>query len=212
MSAAFRRPPGRDAGFTLLELVVAMAIFAVIGAVLFTSLNQLIAVKSRLEERQGLARSIRTTFGLLRDDVAHYAERPIRGSYGEPEPSLAANPGEPGLLLVLTRRATDTHGERVQRVGYRLEEGELIRLRWNVVDRASEDLPRQRVLLEHLDRAELHVLDNQGRWHPSWPPLSTGDKPAWPIAVELRVGWEAQGELVGLMGLPATPLGQGGKG
>jgi len=56
----------------------------------------------------------------------------------------------------------------VQRVGYFIEEENLVRAYWPVLDRAQDTEPLFQTLLEDVQRLEFFALDNEGNEHSFW--------------------------------------------
>lgn len=115
----------RRAGFTLVEVLVSLMIFAMIAAagaaVLGVTIDNRFAVKAA-SDRVGDLQRMR---GLLRADLGQATARRSRGPTGRPTPQPmvgAAGPGDP--ILVLTRAGWSNPGEQarpsLQRVEYRL--------------------------------------------------------------------------------------------
>ena len=71
-----------EKGFTLLEMVVAIGIFAIIATVSYTSLNQFLDTRDMLESRQDELTALQMTMTLLGRDVRFMLNRPVRDSYG----------------------------------------------------------------------------------------------------------------------------------
>ena len=113
------------AGFTLVEVMISLMIFAVLAgagaAVLAGAIDNRFAVKAA-SDRVGDLQRMR---GLLRADLGQATARRSRGPTGRPTPQPlmgAAAPGDP--LLVLNRAGWSNPGEQsrpsLQRVEYRL--------------------------------------------------------------------------------------------
>lgn len=120
------------AGFTLVEVLVSLLIFALIAAagaaVLGVTIDNRFAVKAA-SDRVGDLQRMR---GLLRADLGQATARRSRGPTGRPTPQPiigAAAPGDP--ILVLNRAGWSNPGEQarpsLQRVEYRLVETRLER-------------------------------------------------------------------------------------
>jgi general secretion pathway protein J len=95
----------------------------------------------------------------------------------------------------------------LQRVRYRLEDGELLREVWWVLDRAPDSEPVEQPLLEGLDEFSLRFLDQTDEWRESWPPTGAGvsGPTGLPRAVEISLDAEGVGELVWLVRLADSP-------
>ena len=113
------------AGFTLVEVMISLMIFAMLAgagaAVLAGAIDNRFAVKAA-SDRVGDLQRMR---GLLRADLGQATARRSRGPTGRPTPQPlmgAAAPGDP--LLVLNRAGWSNPGEQsrpsLQRVEYRL--------------------------------------------------------------------------------------------
>ncbi len=122
----------RRDGFTLVEVMISLLIFAMIAAagaaILGVSIDNRFAVKAA-SDRVGDLQRMR---GLLRADLGQATARRSRGPTGRPMPQPiigTAAPGDP--ILVLTRAGWSNPGEQarpsLQRVEYRLVEDRLER-------------------------------------------------------------------------------------
>jgi len=175
----YRRHP--DAGFTLLELLVAMAIFAISAWLAYGGLRQVLSGRDLLLPQLAAQTAQWRALGLLTADLDNLAPRPIRDALGSPRPALESG-GASISLLELTRRdparALLSGQPELARIGYRLEDGRLVREVWPVLDRVQGTVPAQQVLLEQVQSLSLQFLDaRQGsQWNRFWPPQDGGDQ------------------------------------
>ncbi len=154
----------RRAGFTLIEVLVALAIFALIAvggvAMLgFTTDNQA-AVRSRLDE---IAR-IERAHALIASDLSQLADRPSRGLDGRLSASFSANGGAGDrILLRFVRRGWENPDgaprASLQYVEYALVERRLERRARVMLDGAPLGPPL--VLLENVDAIEIAYWQNE---------------------------------------------------
>ncbi len=187
-------------GFTLLELLVAMAIFALLSALAYGGLNQLLASADQTRRAHRTLAELQLAVSLLTRDLAQAAPRPIRDEYGATRAALEA--GDDGdTLLRFTRRGwrnpTDLPRSTLQRVAYRVADGTLYRRYWHHLDRAPGETPVELPLLTGVRALQLRLRDDQGRWHDAWPPLdqAPGTRDRLPRAVELRLDTERWGTI-----------------
>lgn len=181
----------RRNGFTLVEMLIALAIFGMItaaGVALLTLTVRTQATSDRLLDALG---ELRRTGALLNADLAQAAPRRWRDGDGQPHPAFTGGTGADGALLTLVRRGADEDaGDRdpVRRVDYRLADGVLERLSYGAVD---GDPPVVRApLLDGVRSARLRYRDRRGDWRETWDPTDPAELPA---AVELIVDSAGEG-------------------
>lgn len=202
----------RTGGFTLLELLVALSIFAIIGAAAYSGLNTLLAVRAALERDHERLRQVQLALLWLRRDTEQLAPRPVRDTFGEPRPALLGDNREPDRLI-LTRTGRDNPLDLprsgLERLGYRVQDGQLLRLSWPMLDRADGSEPQSSLLIDEVRELRLRYLDRSGQWYERWPPPGTPDANLGrlPRALELRLELDDWGELRRLFLLPEAELG-----
>lgn len=212
-------PAGRAArGFTLLELMVALSVFALMSAMAYGGLSSMIEAKRQVDANLDHSQAMQQAIFRLQSDLEQLADRGIRDGFGDHRPALA---GEADIGLSFTRHGwRNPLGEpraHLQRVRYRLdEENRLIRNHWRVLDRAQDSAPVETVLLEDVERLEWRYLDADRQWQDRWPPMDSnprapGNAPAeaaidtpLPLAVELRLTTEDRGETRHLFAIPGA--------
>lgn len=177
--------PGQG-GFTLLELLVAMGIFAIIGAMALGGLNAVVGQESQARLQTERLAALQRAMRLMTNDLGGAMPRFVRDELGTPckELPLVAD-GRIGILIQLTRSgwpnpANLPHRGTLQRVQYRLEDGKLIREYWPVLDRVLGQEPRSEELLSGVSDVKLLFYDGTegaGEWGQQWPPLRTADLP-----------------------------------
>lgn len=196
-------------GFTLLELLVALGIFALLAAMAYGGLNNVMRVSDATQQHAERLAQLQKSFLWLARDIEQASERSIRDEYGDQQGAVQA--AEFGRYqLELTRAGWRNPAGRVrshlQRVAYGLRDGQLIRAYWNVLDRAQDSQPLETVLLEGVGKLELRFLDEQQQWHSNWPSLGLDGEPVegMPLAIELTMETPAEGRLRRLFRVPGV--------
>jgi len=150
--------------FTLLEMVVAIGIFAVIAVVSYASLNRFLDNSAVLEKELDELKQLQLAFSLLEQDMRFMQQRIVRDAYGDQEPLLILNninaAGE--LLRFTTARPNITlAGESaLQRTAYRWENGDLIRINWRMLDRDQDAREIRHLLLTDVESVTVNVLQS----------------------------------------------------
>ena len=113
-------------GFTLLELLVAIAILAFVSIIAWRGLDSLVNTRARLEPEGEAVRALLTVFGQVERDLAHTASPSL---FALAVPAVRVQVGADGQVLELVRIAPRTEGEAtaVQIVMYRVTDGVLWR-------------------------------------------------------------------------------------
>ena len=199
----------RAAGFTLLEVLVAVGIFALFSAMAYGSLLRILDTRDRLESERDFWRTLSLSLIQVEDDLALARERTVRGPDGLTKlPAFRGQPvdsralGEPSLEFTRGGQIVLGHGARsdMQRVGYQLRDGTLSRLVWPALDRPPVSEPRAAPLLEHVEELRVRFYAQPGGWVNAWPATTQTGAPlapdALPLAVELTLKIEGRGEIV----------------
>jgi len=183
--------PRTESGFTLVEVLVALVIFAMISsagvALLSFSVNNRTSVKAVSDRGAALQR----TRQLLRADLGQAAPRGVRTRAGQAE--LAFVGGDGGRLISLTRAGWSNADGRprpsLQRVDYRLVDKRLERVVHQQLDGGASVAPQ--ILYDGVSNATVTFLSG-GFESRTWP---VNDQRQMPDAVRLDMTFEGYGPL-----------------
>lgn len=189
---------GAEQGFTLLELLVALAVFAVMSVVIHSSLTSMLDTRRHLEESSRRLAELQSFFRVVGRDIEQAAARPVRDGFGETLPALSWVP-VPGHLQLTGggwRNPAGLPRSTLQRVAYRFSDNDLIRDTWGILDRAPDSEPFSRVVLRGVQRFDAVFIGADEQVFTVWPPPDrSGGSPApdqLPRAVRLSLdvaGW-----------------------
>ncbi len=197
-------PGSREAGFTLLEIVIAVAIFAVLAVILYSSFTGTFRVIEATEGQVALSQRARVALERLGED--------LESAYGIPLPAVDG-PGErqadflgedetidgrdADRLRFLTRSHLDLGGMHddvgLSTIGYRLqaaEEGRFVLLRSQSSPFFEEDEERtELVVCRDVATLDFSYFDSEGDEQAGWDPTD-GEPGAWPLPrrVAIRLG------------------------
>lgn len=188
-------------GFTLIEVFVAITVFAVMTGLAYLSLGQTLSNADMLNERMDRLRAIQRTVSYLSSELLQTVPRTVRDELGDaPVPALASSFGGQ-FSLQLTRggwpNSAGVPRSTLQRAAYRIEDGELLRYHWNVLDRTVNNTPVVTVMLDEVDSLTFRFLVGDDDWSDQWPPLSPGGpiSSSLPRAVEILLVLADEGEI-----------------
>lgn len=209
--AGASRPVVRN-GFTLMEMLIAVTITAVIGLGVWQVLGNVVASRDRVNEVADQFDSVQRTMLLLERDITQIVNRPSRDIYGDFTPALTSRNDDFALLLTRQgwRNPLGTRRSTLQRVGWEYTGDELRRRYWISVDQGQEDNSEDIVLLSDVTDFAVRFLDEERNWRDNWPdensmasitPATRPDIPL-PLGIEITMEHERFGELVRTFTLP----------
>lgn len=191
----------RTRGFTLLELLVAIGLFALFSGLAYGSLWNLLDTRDRLEAEREFWRELALSFAQIEDDLGMARERTTRNVFGNPQPAFRGQPVDIRALgespLRLTRGGQFVLGEGaradLQRIDYRLQDRRLQRLAWPDLDQAPQTKPQERDLLDNVTDLSLRFYAPGAGWVNLWPtnPQQLNQLPA---AVEMTLTIDGRGQ------------------
>jgi general secretion pathway protein J len=150
-----------EGGFTLLELMISLGLFALIAVAGMALVDSVIGVDGRTEARLDRVADLQRAMVVISSDFDQIAPGPLVGNASQ----------------VRFARATPGFGGPPLAVAYRVEGGRLMRFVGG----------RPQLVLDQVQTAQWRYFD--GGWLPGWPPAPDRDG-EWPraVVVELQVG------------------------
>lgn len=175
----------RQQGFTLLEVLIAVAITASIGAAAIQLLHGIIMARDGTNARSNQLTALQRFNAIVSRDMEQFINRPRRDEYGDTVSALRINDGD--YLIELTRTGwrnrpgTEIPRSELQHIAYAMKPIDdddcapalrrlqsagnqnaeldcLVRYSWNVLDQAYDSQPTAAVVLDQIESLEISLL------------------------------------------------------
>ncbi len=194
-------------GYTLIEIMIALVVFAILAVITSTALYQAFETRTRLNEQSSRLSELQLALALMNKDIEQTIDRPIR----EAEMTIApAFIGEHtyleftrgGLLnpQALEKRST------LKRIAYRCTNNSLIRQSWERTD-SPDRHSEEEIILHNLSECTFAYLDRNRQvldsWQESLQTRSLKREPL-PIAVQLTLTIKEWGNMSLLLIIPGS--------
>ncbi|MDQ3471987.1 MAG: type II secretion system minor pseudopilin GspJ [Pseudomonadota bacterium] len=188
-----RRP---EAGFTLVEMLVALIIFALLAAAGVGILRSSVDTQSAVDRRLAEVGVVGRLHALLASDLGQAVLRPTRGPGGE-RPAFIGESGRMQLVRAGWHNLDAEPRSSLQRVEWRLEQGGLARVGHRQIDGGGQG--DAAVLARSVGQVAFRYRGAAGDWASVWQ--ATAQEPL-PAAVELSVQSEGKPPLLFVVALP----------
>lgn len=182
----------KQRGFTLIELLVALVILTLLSVAGYRGLDAVLQTRERVAAETRKWQHLAFFFARMNQDVAQAVQRPVRDEDGVIVRAAwvgnAVTVGENDAELIFTRAGTPDQGAALQvpqRIGYRLEHGSIVMLRWPELDQAPRAKPVRYPVLEGVRDFRLRYLDKDGIWQLQWQYPT--DLSKLPVATEVTL-------------------------
>jgi len=170
----------RAAGFTLIEILIALAILGLIAVLGYRAVSSLTESEARLAVESERWRGLDALFARLESDMRLALPRDVRTGAATEPAWLAQTDGAGNALLRVARAGPEfllEPGSAGQRIGYRLRDDVVEVLYWPHLDQPASVAPTPYALAGGIARFEIAYLDAHGGWHDRWPLLGEAALP-----------------------------------
>ncbi|MEZ8101304.1 type II secretion system minor pseudopilin GspJ [Vibrio bivalvicida] len=194
----YRNNRARSQGFTLIEVLVAIAIFASLSVGAYQVLNQVQRSNEVSMERSERLKALQRALVFMDNDFRQMALRQSRTNGEEPSAMLLQwkdyllDSDAKGVMFVRSGwhnpQQQFPRGE-VSKVGYRIKDKQLQRVWWRYIDTPAGQEGIVMPLLDGVDSFEMRFFDGK-KWQKNWE-----TKLALPQAVALNLELEDYGKI-----------------
>ncbi len=212
-----------ERGFTLVEVLIALAVTAVVATLAYSSLGAVINSVEGTRVSANRITELDRAWNIISRDLRHFVPRPVRDEFGELEPAMQGGPAA-RFLLSFTRSGWHNPNNQprseLQRINYVLEDESLWRESYVVLDRAPNTEPRRVQLASGVQRMDMAFLNSlqelqvnrdgvtidTRNWAESWVrlPGGEGSTVSPPAALEITLELEELGEVTRIYELPSS--------
>ncbi len=164
----------KSKGFTLLEILIAIAIFAIIASITSSILYQTLQVKENSTEQISKINELQLALSILTQDIKQIIERPIRGNKMHLFPSFI---GQNDYLEFTRGGNTNPNAyenrSTLIRVAYLCKNRKLIRRIWSELDTPDRERYQNTVILKDLKKCEFAYVGMHQNIMPTWYQYTT---------------------------------------
>jgi len=188
-----------QSGFTLLELLVVVAVFSIMSAAAYSSLRSSLKAEENFDAAMEELAAVQMSLAMFQRDIMQLSPRATRDAFGDSEAAIVLFDGQE---LSFTRggnfSSLKLDQPELTRVAWSLQDEQLIRSTWRRLDTTQGEQPLSAALLDNVARLQIRVLDQENLWHLDWP-LARGVRIR---AVEITLELADWGEIRRLLPLP----------
>jgi general secretion pathway protein J len=196
-------------GFTLIEIMIAVLISAILAVMAFEAMQQALSNRDRIRANAARLQALQFTMRSFVQDFSQLDPRLIREPLGAGyQPAIEGTAGATSQVSFTRAGWSNPVGlERstLQRVRYVVRDARLYREYWTVLDAQLDPAPVSRQLLDGVDGFAVRYMNDGHSWQETWPPAAqsgarTQRELRWrPIAVEITLQLNDMGRVTRLI-------------
>lgn len=177
-------------GVTLIELMIALGILAVLGIMSYRAVSAATARESQLTTEFQHWRDLARFFQMAEADLLQAVGRPIDAGVPQPISITPASDTSPSAMTVV--RLDGSNGT-IQRRAYLHDRGRVILQRW--MDATTGSASSQDVILENVASLRFLAIGSDGSRSDRWPVTGNAVATETPVAIEIELEFVDVGTL-----------------
>lgn len=192
-STSWPKLPKSQRAFTLIEVLLAMSITAITAVMAYQAMDSAGRLAEVTQEEGDDLQKLSSAMNLIAQDFRHIVRRKIRDPEGGNQLQLGFLYNEFSLpMLAFTRNGKINpqlerfQRDHLERVHYQLEDKQLIRSSWLMVDHYDDNEPQKVVLFKQVDNFNLELIQLET---PSLPQVNNGAISVGPSQLKRYQKW-----------------------
>ncbi|RLA08670.1 MAG: type II secretion system protein GspJ [Gammaproteobacteria bacterium] len=153
-------------GFTLIELMVALAIFSILAAAAYSALNTILFQKNKTALIATTLMSLQNAHRIVSADLFTVVNRKINDEYDTEQPAFVSNKAD-NIIMEFSRAGVVNpviQNSQIQRAVYLYEDENIYRILYSKADRIDNTTKRKRLLLSGVKELKVEfLLDSEGK-------------------------------------------------
>ena len=179
----------QNRGFTLVEILVAVAIFSILAAMGYEGLSNILSLQSKLKQTQMAQQDLQRALLIMSRDFYQIVPRPVRNNSGE---QVSALDYDSNSSIIEFTKSGNVHPinpkqSQLQRIGYALEGDTLYRQHWSSLDRPQSATVNRYAIMKGVNDLSFRFMSQTKEWSNFWEPRTLIDLP---LAIEVTVSLE----------------------
>lgn len=178
-------------GFTLIEILIALVILAIVGALMVTGLRGAINTQRNITQKATRLGDVQMAVAILERDLSQYIDRPILIASGTRMPSFQVNYVNGQLALEFTHAGwvnpQNAQRSTLQRVRYAFDGEKILRTVWPVLDRAPNTPSFTELFLNGVTDFSIRILEQNKPWNKPAESAPQSILSTVPLAVEFNI-------------------------
>ena len=164
-----------ESGFTLIEVIVSLALLAVILVMSYQAVEVVTKVNERSRSGVASEAQLQRAWQIIGRDLMHIRPRRFHDGLGDIEGAYLTNPSDFGVRF--SRGGGPmlrTNPSGMRRVNYTInKDDQLIRTSWAITESPRQSDGTTLILLDKVQDVEFNHLDGNGNYSVDWPPLNS---------------------------------------
>ena len=159
-------------GFTLIEIMIAIMITGIIAVGAYSQLEAANKTQKAAVETDRRLAELQRAMNRISIDFQQVALRSVRDENGDSLPALMGEKDGDATFVSWTRQGkinpANLPRSELERITYKVEEKQLLREQWIVLDIVSEEQKYKLPILSDIESFEVSFY-SEDQWHESWP-------------------------------------------
>lgn len=193
-------------GFTLIEILIALTVFAILATITTSSLYYAFDTRTRVTLQAEKLNTLQLALSLIQQDISQAVERAIRGNEMHLFPIFVGQP----QYLEFTRDGyinpqSMEKRSTLKRVALVCKDGKLLRRTWSTLDPTNRNTYEDKTLLDGITECHFNYLNQSSQLLPEWREQAVNqnqNKEPLPQAVQINITLKEWGEMNLLFTIP----------
>lgn len=186
-------------GFTLIEVLIALSIFAILASITSSAMYQAFNTREHLTQQSDQLNTVAKAILLFKQDTQQILERAILADEFHSFPPFI---GQSQYTEWTRGGVMNTMGQplkkTLQRVAFLCKNNQLYRRHWQILDGPHRKLYDDQLLLTHLKRCQFHFIAHNKQKLSTWRESAVQQnqqQETLPLAIELTLEWTDWGKM-----------------